>query len=53
MGVEENKEIARDLIEALGRADKARVLDLYAEDCCGPPERCPSQASTPSTRPRG
>jgi ketosteroid isomerase-like protein len=32
MGVEENKEIARDLIEALGRADKARVLDLYAED---------------------
>ena len=32
MGVEENKGIVRELMGALGRADKARVLDLYADE---------------------
>jgi ketosteroid isomerase-like protein len=32
MGVEENKRIARELIEALARADTQAALDLYADD---------------------
>ena len=32
MGIEENKRIARELIDALGRADTGKVLELYAED---------------------
>jgi ketosteroid isomerase-like protein len=32
MSVDENKRIARELLEALGRADTKKVLELYAED---------------------
>ena len=32
MGVEENKRIARELVEALTRADTKRALELYADD---------------------
>lgn len=32
MGVEENKRVARQLVEALTRADTKGALDLYADD---------------------
>jgi len=32
MGVEANKKIARELVEALARADTKGALDLYADD---------------------